>query len=741
MPLTSKNYTVTDSDYRKRIPGIKFKPCPNDSLFSNGADAPLSSDVVQGGIGDCYLLSSLKAIALRNPNIIKNIIEDNNDGTVTVHFYQPVYDNGNDNDVTDFRQINYVLDKSQYQGREKSNHQALWVELIEKAYALHRLHINPTKYQDVIFNEVLSGGYARDVFSHSLGVSTTQDKIAVTNSPLRNGILMSAASYDDYLLLKEQQKKHPGLPGLDKRFARENIAQISLYRQPLTQFFESDNVAMDDFENHFPYDKYEKYHGIVSNFLDGDQQEAQLVELDALLADMRVETIERVKKGLKNLLQHEQNSYQQHLEHVYQQIHRALRQGDFVGASSNCEIDLKLDGIVDGHAYNIVNAYQRTDDEGNARFYIQLENPWGRFRPKNPFVTTEYNSLIDPAINYDQEIVVEQLLEDEGMFELEIGDFVANYAAVSYTNIAANLATVEQRFQEVSSLKQAHAQAIADCIPSIQGENPDFSDIDAFVDRHEATQAIYANHQRHIEFLKMQQKVASSQKTIVPASRTYHSQVINMLKRYLNLYLEFAKRHDGVAPGLNHKLFERKDRYVNAEREQRALLCLGLINSYDELSIFDQHKVLRILVDIRQQHQHDTSLVNQFHGDRLGKILGIIDRVSPSRTLSQGTFSADASCIIGAALARRGFTRLRDQLPRNQNGQYSNDTYFRDPYEQLVTNPILQGSELLNQLNANSSQKALGGLVSSAGLFGISSQKALQLYRQRVSSPSARREP
>jgi Flp pilus assembly pilin Flp len=47
------------------------------------------NDINQGGLGDCYLLSSLGAIALQNRSIIENAVRDNGDGTYTVTFYEP----------------------------------------------------------------------------------------------------------------------------------------------------------------------------------------------------------------------------------------------------------------------------------------------------------------------------------------------------------------------------------------------------------------------------------------------------------------------------------------------------------------------------------------------------------------------------------------------------------------------------------------------------------------------------
>jgi hypothetical protein len=96
--------------------------------------APTIEDVNQGNLGDCYFLSSLGEIALRDPAAIESMISSNGNGTYSVRFFvdgQPDY-------VT----VNSELPVMN--GLEWANGSTLefangttddWVALIEKAYA------------------------------------------------------------------------------------------------------------------------------------------------------------------------------------------------------------------------------------------------------------------------------------------------------------------------------------------------------------------------------------------------------------------------------------------------------------------------------------------------------------------------------------------------------------------------------------------------------------------------------
>lgn len=64
--------------------GITYQAV-NGSLFQNGVS---HQDVVQGNVGNCYLMASVAAIARQSPSTIQDMFIDNGDGTFTVRFYK-----------------------------------------------------------------------------------------------------------------------------------------------------------------------------------------------------------------------------------------------------------------------------------------------------------------------------------------------------------------------------------------------------------------------------------------------------------------------------------------------------------------------------------------------------------------------------------------------------------------------------------------------------------------------------
>ncbi len=94
-----------------------------------------ADDPMQGQVGDCYFISSLSAVANSHPELLRNAITANPNGTYTVTFHQ------RDPGQTTTHPVKVTVDGSlptrsgQLQYAEARDPKELWPQLFEKAYA------------------------------------------------------------------------------------------------------------------------------------------------------------------------------------------------------------------------------------------------------------------------------------------------------------------------------------------------------------------------------------------------------------------------------------------------------------------------------------------------------------------------------------------------------------------------------------------------------------------------------
>ncbi len=121
----------------------------SEPLFSH---APCVNDIAQGRVGNCYFLATMAAICERDPDFIRGMLKDNDNGTVTVRFYdkgRPVY-------YTVKKTIPQDTDKGSItRGIEKFAKGALWIQMVEKAFVASGLAAKAKKLtnEDASFSE------------------------------------------------------------------------------------------------------------------------------------------------------------------------------------------------------------------------------------------------------------------------------------------------------------------------------------------------------------------------------------------------------------------------------------------------------------------------------------------------------------------------------------------------------------------------------------------------------------
>ncbi len=102
------------------------------------AGQPSAEQVHQGAIGDCYLMGPLAAVAAQSPDLIRDSIRDNGDGTYSVRLYEEQEDGTYQPfwvTVTADFPVHPESGQVLYGGTSPTNSDGLWVSLFEKAYA------------------------------------------------------------------------------------------------------------------------------------------------------------------------------------------------------------------------------------------------------------------------------------------------------------------------------------------------------------------------------------------------------------------------------------------------------------------------------------------------------------------------------------------------------------------------------------------------------------------------------
>lgn len=167
-------------------------------VLFNGTPSP--NDQLQGMLGDCYFISTLGAIAGRNPTAISNMFIDNGDGSFTVRFYTGQYgafynSDGSLSDgfqsgsgTADYITVNRMLPSfsngtfaySNYGKQLGSATTPLWIALAEKAYAQWNATGKANRNGTNTYSGI-EGGWMAAVNAQVLGRNATDYYLATAN--------------------------------------------------------------------------------------------------------------------------------------------------------------------------------------------------------------------------------------------------------------------------------------------------------------------------------------------------------------------------------------------------------------------------------------------------------------------------------------------------------------------------------------------------------------------------------
>jgi hypothetical protein len=654
----SRSERFTDKDIRKVFPSdTAWKKVKGDIFCGR---TPHWQDIQQKSIGDCYLLVVLKALALRNPDIIKKIIKEGPDSkTVTVRLFEPVL-SPNGSSVQGFHSVEYILDKSCYDGK-KNRHHASWVELIEKAYALHRIRVDAESHQKEGYRKTLDSGYPRDCYRHILGVdahmrnyaSSYKDRLIEQDVPF----FLDEFSYELYCSLIDD-----GVVGDANRFAKTNFC-LPADRDKVSKIFAED---ADDFLNNFPYDKYKEFHELV---LEGKVNQNQ-AELEKLLPAMKKQTIEKLVGYLNSMD-----------DLVYQEIHDALRGGEYVAAGTPEQNPLRKKNIIPKHAYHVVDAVKAAD----GKKYIVLENPWGTTVPESP----ELQQVGDSAI-FASPVQQEEYGLAGGSFILSIEDFIEQFKAIHISNIKETALQAQKEVDDFERDIEGHKQDIRGHLDAISQKSVDSGiSEDSAIDSNEGgfdsvsvvsedsaldseydmeispraevlalkEQKLQGMIRERVEYLhEVGASSTVSRSSFTQSPEAMLPQLAVDLDAYLSKFDKQQFSQKSKTAQWSHRLFNKgADRYINQDREDRANTLLALVKAYDSVKEpSDKDAILKLILDIKKQHEKDVSRIGHFHGNRLGKILEKLGDLGVRN--KSAALSSEGTEVLGAALKAQGFS-------------------------------------------------------------------------------------
>lgn len=169
----------------QQLDEVRYEEYPGD-LFVGVKDDTASvdtSDIAQGGIGDCYYLSAMAAIVRKDPKAVSDRIRQNADGTYSVDFYRkrnfwelwkPEYTKetvtvDNKFPVNKYGGLLFAHygDRADNEGRNPE----LWVMVMEKAYAKFRGS----------YNDIGSGGVGGSAMEDLTGKDSSTHLAAFTS--------------------------------------------------------------------------------------------------------------------------------------------------------------------------------------------------------------------------------------------------------------------------------------------------------------------------------------------------------------------------------------------------------------------------------------------------------------------------------------------------------------------------------------------------------------------------------
>ncbi len=437
---------------------------------------PMMTDVSQRVSGECYLYAGLQNIARMYPQKIKEMIKDNGDGTATVRLYGKKINK--ETKATEYVPVYVRVDKviskfgSPGMEYERMGEDCLWVNLIERAYAMSGLHETRGEAENLPIGNGnsarfknwqpsvsgIEGGLEEQFLENLLGpdgISHFIEKPSLFQVEEERRKLEEAS--EKLELIKDVDVNNPesivkhALYSYSKSSPGDRIGDMSEKEfQELTK----DKVVgkVDDFFVNLGYNDAGEYMDfiydglvkIVTTILSYPPEKRNTSSLGNYLANIRDDAIAQVAKD-NELTGNELNGFERAMKGVYGQLRERIfdmglehqipkreKTEKFFntikttldkGLPISCSTHDKAKNTKladERHAYSLIGAY--ASDDVPPKYYFRIKNPHTKLTSDNG---VEYT-------NEDGKVVGKWVNVKDGIFDMEMEDFLHDFERIHY---------------------------------------------------------------------------------------------------------------------------------------------------------------------------------------------------------------------------------------------------------------------------------------------------------------------
>lgn len=461
LPEGQRNIELGEShEVTLKNPGQSFELAEyfrmSDEALFPPPGSPCLEDIKQGALPDCFLLASVQSI-LNHPDgktFIRGMMTENEDHSVTVRLFNPK--------TLEPEYVRVPAGKLSDKQGSLSKHEALWVHVLESAYAA--MGLKTEKEVDSSASSVFNrGDEIKFALTMLTGLQEQHEKYFIRNNNELKFLTIEQDAIDVIAALQKTiPDDNPGKSQMIQEMYTTNLDEM----MEIPGFYSGNSEAAEsDFKAYAAFYARNKQacDAILENKdLDNIQKIADLLTL----AGNECEAGDPVFKLFTNLYNHyvtpDENQairlntkafsgfYTPEQHETYQMLQNSLNSGCLVNAWTTI-LERAVAGIREPHAYTVLEVNTRkasTTDSQTDISYVKLRNPWGHTgRAYKQEDTGEFNAFED---------------QNAGVFEIELTEFCNYFGAVTVSQSANSLFIHEKKradlADEVRTILQANAK-------------------------------------------------------------------------------------------------------------------------------------------------------------------------------------------------------------------------------------------------------------------------------------------